>query len=563
MPEKLSSKNIDLAQPFMVGEWLVEPALEHITKGDQQEKIEPRVMDLLVCLASHPGEVVSREDLESQVWSGVVVGYDALSSAVIKLRKAFHDDSRNPRIIQTVSKRGYCLIAEVRPIEGQEPRAAQDDKKTIEKTNKKWLRYGVSVALVIVVLSAVYVMRPENEPAPNESTIPSIIILPFVNRSDNQEQEYFSDGITEDIITDLSRISNLLVMANNTSFRYKGQIVKPEEIAEELGVQYMLEGSVRKAGDRLRINAQLVDTRNGYHVWADRFDRQLDEVFEVQDELTRHIVNALAIQLTDQEETSLARISTNNFMAYEHFLLGQKYARERTRDGFNRAADEFREAIKLDPNYARSYGALAIVYSRMVTNGFTDSPGELRDRALEMAKKAVSLNDTLPHAYWSLGFVHLYRNEFEQAQKEVEESIRIAPNYADGYGLLALINNRLGNADQAIDQITKGMKLNPHYTWDYPYNLGRAYYTKGNYPKAIEELQKALERNEYSLQPRLFLAASYSGAGMLDDATWEVEQILTINPVVSISHIKKTAGFAKPEKMNKYLSDLRKAGLPE
>lgn len=563
MQANSSGKNIDLNQPFIVGEWLVEPALERITKGEQQEKVEPRVMDLLVCLASRPGEVVSREDLESLVWSGMVVGYDALSSAVIKLRKAFHDDSRQPQIIQTVSKRGYCLIADVRPVEGQKHRDAQDNTQTINKTNYKWLKYGLSVASIVLVLGIAYLINRLDTPVATETAIPSIIVLPFVNRSDDQEQEYFSDGITEDIITDLSRISNLLVMAQNTSFRYKGQVVKPEEIAKELGVQYMLEGSVRKSGEKLRINALLVDTSNSYHIWAERFDRKLDEIFDVQDELTRNIVNALAIQLTDQEETSLARISTNNFKAYEHFLLGQKYARERTREGFNRSADEYREAIKLDPDYARSYGALAIVYSRMVTNGFTDSPAELRDRALEMAKKAVSLNDTLPHAYWSLGFVHLYRNEFELAKKAVEKSIRIAPGYADGYGLLALIQNRLGNPDQAIQLITKGMKLNPHYTWDYPYNLGRAYYDKGNYPKAIEELQKALERNENSLQPRLFLTASYSAADMLDDATWEVEQILTINPVVSISHIRKTSGFADTEKMNTYLSHLRKAGMPE
>ena len=199
----------------------------------------------------------------------------------------------------------------------------------------------------------------------------------------------------------------------------------------------------------------------------------------------------------------------------------------------------------------------------MVTNGFTDLPAEHRNRALEMAKKAVSLNNSLPQTFWSLGFVHLYRNEFEQAAEAVDQSIKIAPNYADGYGLLALIHNRLGNADKAIRLIKKGMELNPHYSWDYPYNLGRAHYYKGNYSKAIEELQKALERNENTLQPRLHLAASYSGAGMQDDAEWEIEQILTINPVISVSHVTKTAGVADPQLMKMYLSHLRKAGLPE
>lgn len=554
---------MDLNQPFMVGEWLVEPAIERISKGDMEEKVEPRVMDLLVCLAGKAGEVVSREDLESDVWSGMVVGYDALSSAIIKLRKAFHDDSRHPQVIQTVAKRGYRLIAEVRPVDNEVPSEIQQDIQIVNKPENMRLRAGIGIALGFIIIGVIFGVSSFKEKSPTNNAVPSIIVLPFVNRSDEAEQEYFSDGITEDIITDLSRISNLQVMARNTSFRYRGQVVKPEDIANELGVQYVLEGSVRKAAGKVRINAQLIDTSNGYHVWAERFDRNLDEVFVVQDEVTRNIVNALAVKLTDQEETSLARVSTNNFQAYEHFLLGQKYARERTRESFNRALDEYRQAIKLDPQYARSYGALAIVLSRMATNAFTDSPVEFEDRALEMARKAVALNDTLPHAYWALSFVHMYRNEFKEAEKYVTKALTLAPNYADGYGLLALIHNRLGNADKAIEYIQKGMKLNPHYTWDYPYNLGRAYYYKGKYDKAIELLRTALARNENTMQPRLYLTASLSAADMMDDAEWEVEQILTINPRMTISVVASTSGIVNPGLMENYAAHLRKAGLPE
>ena len=563
MIDKCVSKNVDLSQPFMVGEWLVEPAIELISKGDLKEKLEPRVMDLLVCLSSKGGEVITREELESKVWVGMVVGYDALTSAMIKLRKAFHDDSKHPKIIQTVSKRGYRLIVEVSPANNA---TSTDTLLTsiIRKTNINPLRLGLSVGIVIIFSGLIYFNNIGIQS--KHVGIPSIIVLPFINISDDPEQAYFSDGITEDIITDLSRISKLNVMARNTSFRYKGQVVKPEDIGKELKVQYLLEGSIRKSGDKLRVNAQLINTVNGYHVWSDRYDRKLVEIFAVQDELTRNIVNALAIQLTEQEETSLARVSTNNFQAYEHFLLGQKFARERTQEGFSQAEAEFKEAIKLDPSYARSYGALAIVIMRKYTNAWTDSPAESRERALDMAKKAVALNNTLPQAYWSLGFVHLYRNEFIQAEKAVEKATAIAPSYADGYGLLALIKNRLGDidsADDAIRLITKGMKLNPHYTWDYPYNLGRAYYNKGQYQLAVDLLQKALERNEYSMQPRLFLAASYSGLDMQDEAEWEVEQILNINPMITISHMKSTSSIANNKAMKNYILLLRKAGLPE
>jgi len=563
MTDKCVSKNVDLSQPFMVGEWLVEPAIEHISKGDLKEKVEPRVMDLLVCLASKGGEVITREELESKVWVGMVVGYDALTSAMIKLRKAFHDDSKHPKIIQTVSKRGYRLLVEVSPANN----ATSTDTflpSIIRKTIINPLRLGLLAGIVILFLGLIYFNNSGNQS--KHVGIPSIIVLPFVNISDDPEQAYFSDGITEDIITDLSRISKLNVMARNTSFRYKGQVVKPEDIGKELKVQYLLEGSIRKSGDKLRVNAQLINTVNGYHVWSDRYDRKLVEIFAVQDELTRNIVNALAIQLTEQEETSLARVSTNNFQAYEHFLLGQKFARERTQESFVQAEAEFKEAIKLDPSYARSYGSLAIVIMRKYTNAWTDSPAESRERALVLAKKAVALNNTLPQAYWSLGFVHLYRNEFIEAAKAVEKATAIAPSYADGYGLLALIKNRLGDidsADDAIRLIKKGMKLNPHYTWDYPYNLGRAYYNKGQYQLAIELLQKALERNENSMQPRLFLAASYSGLDMQDEAEWEVEQILNINPMITISHMKSTSSIANNKAMKNYILLLRKAGLPE
>jgi len=568
MTDKCVSKNVDLSRPFMVGDWLVEPAIEHISKGNLEEKLEPRVMDLLVCLSSKVGEVITREELESKVWVGMVVGYDALTSAMIKLRKAFHDDSKHPKIIQTVSKRGYRLIVEVTPVNFASSTGLLHSP-LIEKININSLGLGLWLGLGVILIGFIYFNYVDFQSSftqvKNVKT-PSIIVLPFVNISGDSEQAYFSDGITEDIITDLSRISKLNVMARNTSFSYKGQIINPQNIGKELKVQYLLEGSIRKSGDKLRVNAQLIETVNGYQVWSDRYDRKLVEVFAVQDELTRNIVNALAIQLTEQEETSLARVSTNNFQAYEHFLLGQKLARERTREGFSQAKSEFEQAIKLDPSYARSYGAIAVVLIRMYTNAWTDSPAESLDRALAMAKKAVALNNTLPQTYWALGFVHLYRNEFIQAADAAEKSTAIAPSYADGYGLLALIKNRLGGIDDsndAIRLIKKGMKLNPHYSWDYPYNIGRAYYNKGQYQLAIDFLQKALERNENSMQPRLFLTASYSGLGMQDDAEWEVEQILTINPQMSISHMKSTSDIADTKAMKMYVSLLRKAGLPE
>ena len=261
MIDKCVSNNVDLSRPFMVGEWLVEPAIELISKGNIEEKLEPRVMDLLVCLSSKGGEVITREELEAKVWSGMVVGYDALTSAMIKLRKAFHDNSKHPEIIQTVSKRGYRLIVEVTPVNSASSTGLLHSP-IIEKININSLGLGLWLGLGVFLIGFIYFNYVDfHSPSTQVKNvkIPSIIVLPFVNISGDPEQGYFSDGITEDIITDLSRISKLNVMARNTSFSYKGQIINPQNIGKELKVQYLLEGSIRKSGDKLRVNAQLIE----------------------------------------------------------------------------------------------------------------------------------------------------------------------------------------------------------------------------------------------------------------------------------------------------------------
>lgn len=507
---------------------------------------------------------------------GICVGGSFYDAVVMKL--PFDFEFMGEQQVKNITKPIRAYHAKFQQ-EAELPLPYKD--KIIPDANKvKFIRFLLISFLVVIPLSLIlwftwaplkdHVINndidfPKDEVL-NTKNKKTIIILPFDNMGSDSKQISFADGMTEDLITDLSQLSNLRVLARNTSFRFKGKVVDPIKIGKELKVKYLLEGSIRKSGDKLRVNAQLIDTENGYHVWSSRYDRKLVEVFDVQDELTRNIVNALAIELTEQEETSLARVSTNNFQAYEHFLRGQKFARERTRESYSQAEYEFKEAIKLDETYARSFGALAILNIRMYTSGWTESPSESRNRALHMAKKAVALNNTLPQLYWSLGFVHLFRNEFTLAAKAVEKSITIAPSYADGYALLALIKNRLGdadNADDAIRLIKKGMKLNPHYTWDYPYNLGHAYYNKGQYKIAIEFLQKALERNANAIHARLFLAASYSGLDMQDDAEWEIEQVLTINPMISISHMKSTSSIVNNKTMKTYVTLLRKAGLPE
>lgn len=431
------------------------------------------------------------------------------------------------------------------------------------------VRYAIVAATAALAIVVGIIAWPtgyeekSSEPTVAQATTDdlSIVVLPFDDISEKKDQGFFVDGMTEDIITDLSRLAKIKVMARNTSFRYKGQSVKPQQIAKELNVRYMLEGSVRKAGDTIRVNAQLIDTRNGYHLWADRFDRKITDLFKVQDEVTHKIVESLSVQLSAQEESNITQVQTNNIEAYEAYLRGWQFYVQRTKESNLSAQDEFKKAIKLDPNYARAYGGLALATSVSITAGWTDSPVVARSHALDLANKAVELDPNLPQAHWIKGFVQLFRNDYDDARKSVEQSLKLAPSYADAYGLLALINNRLGRGEEAIKLIKKGMSLNPYYTWDYPYNLGRGYYNLGEFQQAVTQLKLALERNPNALQPRLFLAASYAGLNMQDEAEWAIYQAQTTSPDISLAQVHKTMAIVDKKIMKRFTDHLGKAGL--
>ena len=403
-------------------------------------------------------------------------------------------------------------------------------------------------------------VEPDGQPV---SSPPSIVVLPFQNLSDDPSQERFADGMTEDIITDLSGITGVRVIASNTSFSYKGRQVSAQEIGDELRIDYVLEGSVRRREDSIRVNAQLVDVRTAFQVWSHRYDRAAQETFAVQDELTNQIVETLAVQLSPQESERLARQPTNNLAAYDHFQEGQRLGKINTKDSNIEAQHAYRKAIETDPTYGRAYGALAYTLAYNFRRGWNDAPMQTIDRALELAQRGVELDTSIPQTFWSLGYVHLMRKEFALAEQAVEKSLSIAPNYADGFGLLALINNSLGNAKAAIANIQKGMQLNPYYTWDYPYNLGRAYYVLGEYDKAIPELESAKTRNPNVMPVRLVLAACYVRTGRAADAEWEIDEVQAINPHETLSHLANTFATNDAELLQRFFHDLREAGLPE
>jgi TolB-like protein/DNA-binding winged helix-turn-helix (wHTH) protein/Tfp pilus assembly protein PilF len=553
---------------FFVGDWRISPREGIASRDGQSVRLEPKAVEVLTFLASRPGEVVSRAELEESVWRGAVVGYEAVTKTIIKLRKALGDSAREPRYIETIPKRGYQLIAEVRQAEQPEASPVVEEPGAGEGLggrNSTGLAKLVGAALLLLLVGALAYLfgsnqLPVHEP---EETMPAIIVLPFENLGASPEHDAFADGMTEDIITDLSGIAGLHVLASNTAFTFKGKQVSPRELAEQLRVDFVLEGSIRRHDGAVRMNARLIDARTGYQRWADRYDRDAGDVFTVQDEIANSIVAALTIRLSPQEEQRLASRTTNSLAAYDHFLEGQRLSRISTRETNLQAEQAYRRAIAEDPGYGRAYGALSYLLAFRFRRGWTDTPVPTIELALELALRAVALDDAVPQTYWALGYVHLMRGEHAQAERAATRAIEIAPNYADGYGLLALIKNALAESDAAIKLIRKGMQLNPFYTWDYPYNLGRAYYTAGNLEAAIASLEQARTRNPNALPIRIHLAASYAGAGRLEDAEWEVEEVKELSPHESISLLKATHPIKNAQAMQRLVQDLRTAGLPE
>jgi adenylate cyclase len=553
---------------FQVGDWMVDPAAGQIARGGRAVKLEPKVMEVLSYLALRQGELVTREDLERDVWKGAVVGYDSITAAVIKLRKALADDARQPRYIATIPKRGYRLIAAVQEHAAEAEKTAGAEGSASGRTASsaslsRWLLGALVLTLLLGLVSLFYQNKHAQDGNALTSSPPSIVVLPFTNLTGDPDQASFADGMTDDMITDLSRLSGLQVIAANTSFTYKDKQVQPQELRAELDVDFVLDGSVRRQGDVMRINARLVDAGTGFQKWAASFDRPTRQVFEVQDEVTDRIVEALALRISDQEKQRLAQRSTDNLKAYDAFLEGQALSKLGTTESNQQAQRAYLRAIELDPDYGRAYGALAFTMAVAFRRGWTDTPLETMARALDLAKRGVALDEAIPQTHWALGYVYLMRKELEQAESAAMRSIAVAPNYADGYGLLALINNNLGHPQKAIEQINKGVQLNPYYTWDYPYNLGRAYYTLGRYEEAIAALEKARERNENAAPIKLFLIASYMRAGREGDAEWQAEELQMVNPEETISHTDKAIPIANPELKQAFLDDLRAAGLPE
>jgi TolB-like protein/cytochrome c-type biogenesis protein CcmH/NrfG len=378
--------------------------------------------------------------------------------------------------------------------------------------------------------------------------------------SNDPSQDYFSDGLTEDLTSALSKISSLFVISRNSAFFYKGKAVKMPDLSKELGVQYVLEGSIRKAGDQVRITTQLIDATTDHHLWSEHYDRPLQDIFVLQDEVVQKIVTTLKLQLTLQEQGILVRKTTDNLEAYDYYLRGREHFNRLTKETNAQARQMFEKALELDPKYAEAYAFLGATYVReWVLQWSQDS--QALEQAFALAQRAVAVDDSLAQAHARLGVVYLWKKQYDQAIAEEERAIALDSNFADAYTQLGEALKFAGRPEEALGLIEKAMRLNPHYPPVYLVFLGEAYRFTGRYEEAIAAYKKALTRNSNLLAAHLFLATIYSELGREEEARAEAAEVLKISPKYSLEGARQMWPYKDQAVLERHLAALRKAGL--
>jgi adenylate cyclase len=420
-----------------------------------------------------------------------------------------------------------------------------------------------SVVAVLLVGGGVALWRGASPP-PRPAALelpdrPSIAVLPFENLSGDPRQEYFSDGITEDLITGLSKVSGLFVIARNSVHPYKGKPVRPEQVSRELGVRYVLEGSVRKEGRRVRITAQLVDATTGYHLWAERYDRELRDIFAVQDEVTQKIVEALAIQLTEAERGRLERLRTDP-EAYDLVLRGWEVMRRTTPESNAEARRLFARALELDPAFAKAAAGLGWAHLQSWQLQWSLDAGAL-DRAQEQAQRALARDESLTDAHRLLTQVYLWKKQHDLAVAQAERAVGLNPNDAEAYETLAEVLAWSGRAEESVGFIRRAMRLNPRYPFYYVWTLGHAYFLTGRPEEATAQLRSLLQLNPNFVAGHAYMAVLLAEQGREEEARAAGQEALRVSPAASLERLRERLPYRNQADLERVLTGLGKAGL--
>jgi adenylate cyclase len=454
--------------------------------------------------------------------------------------------------------------------------------ETLEKVTEEkrpvpgWQRAAVAVIIaLLVVAGGVAIWKSYRPPTPPIEVAsvekmafplpdkPSIAVLPFNNLSGDPEQEYFSDGITEEIIAALGSVPKLFVIARNSTFTYKGKPVKVQQVAEELGVRYVLEGSVKKAGNRIRITAQLIDALSGHHLWAKRYDRNLSDIFAVQDEITREIITAMQVKLTEGEQIRAAAKGTDNLEAYLKYLQANELINQINPQSNAMAKRLAEEAVALDPEYSWAHHVLGRSHMMDVWVGASKSPKESIGKAIELVQKAIALDDTNANAHGLLGFLYSMTKQYDKSVAQAEKAVALNPNSAWAHFTVGKTLSFAGRWKESIPEYKLAIRLNPIPPNLYPWSLGLSYAYTGQYDEGIKWCEKAVRQQSDDLLARIMMTAVYSWSGRDEEARVQAAEVLRIQPKFTIKGFEKKLTYKRQEDRERFLGALRKAGLPD
>ena len=546
--------------------------------------LRPKTFNVLRYLVENAGRLVSKDELFAAVWPNLAVTDDALVQSVGELRRALGDDGS--RLIRTIPRRGYrfepavdaaalpdaCNIVQ-RP-SGPPARVSQMQSFFTRATARPRIAVAAALAAVVLLAGGLLWRGAESDwrflsalgrhdrldsNRPEVGAKPAIAFLPLANQGDDPRRDYFADGLTQDIINSLGRFSSLTVMSWNAVLPYRGKSTRPEELRRALRVGYMVEGSIRQTGERVRVTAQLVNTSDGRVLWSARFDEALADVFSLQDAITTQIVGSLAVRVTEIEQRRALAKPTENLEAYDYLLRARPALQRPTRANNAEARILLRRAIEVDPGYAAAYAALADSYQIATVMGWAQSPAAFVNRAEELANKALSLDEAEVRAHVILGRVHVFHQRYREAAAEIERAIAINPNDAHALAGRGNVLMWSGQTDAAIEALEHARRIDPDLNAIDRNALALAYYLKQRYDAAAEEAEINLRKTEDARFSYVVLAAAYGQLGRPEDAARAVGIIRRVDPTFD----PQTFGskFLNLNDLDHVRDGLHKAGL--
>jgi adenylate cyclase len=559
-----------------------------LRRGAEEIPLRPKSFDVLRYMAENVDRVVSKDELINAIWPGIFVTDDSLVQCIKDIREALNDTEH--AIIKTVPRRGYLFAAEV---SSDAPAAEAADASlgaTADRVasgdvvgqhaEQRWRvdrpRLLLAATAALVVLGAAigwllmdYSATPTGEPGstPGQpsrtSEIPaqrqSIAVLPLASLADPSGLDYFADGLTEDIISALGRFSEISVRSRNAVFPYKGKTPRPDEVGRDLDVRYVVEGSVRRTPERIRISIQLSDTSRGAVLWSEQYDAEPKDIFTVQDDITRRIAGTLAVRLNSLELARIATKPPSNLEAYDLVLRGRDLLSRATRTANSQARSMFDDAIALDPNYIPALIGLGLVDLNAVRYGWTADPIEALARAERLGHKAIAIDESNPGAHALLGRVYIRRGDLDRALDAMKRALALNSSDADSYAGLGNVLLAMGHIDGAISAIETAAQLQPSISVTDYFRLGMAYVLAGRTADAIRTLERSLIRNEREVFTNAMLAAAYAEAGRQEDAKRQAQTVRRLAPFFASSEFGSL--FRNSDHRERIVAALQKAGL--